>query len=142
MLRSSRSRAEEVRDPVVAAGSSRPARLARDVARRARRAWRAAARAARLAIGIPDYEVYVAHMREHHPGAPPMKPNQSFWLGCRSVGTGDCALSSSKPLTQMFAHCLNSCEKSDLFETLVVHWTLPVFRVSRRSSTRPSRAPL
>jgi len=72
MLRSSRSRAEEVRAPVVAAGSLPPARLARDVARRARRAWRAATRAARLAIGIPDYEVYVAHMREHHPGAPPM----------------------------------------------------------------------
>ena len=73
MLRSSRSRAEEVRPPVVAAGSSRPARLARDVARRARRAWWAAARAARLAIGIPDYQVYVAHMREHHPGAAPME---------------------------------------------------------------------
>ena len=72
MSRSSRSRVEEVRVPVAAAGSSRPARLARDVARRAQRAWRAAARTARLAIGIPDYEVYVAHMREHHPGAPPM----------------------------------------------------------------------
>ena len=72
MLRSSRSRVEEVRAPVVALGSSRLARLAHNVARRAQRAWRAAARAARLAIGIPDYEVYVAHMREHHPGAPPM----------------------------------------------------------------------
>ena len=72
MLRSSRSRAEEARAPVMAASSSRPARLARDVARRAQRAWRAAARAARLAIGIPDYEVYVAHMREHHRGTPPM----------------------------------------------------------------------
>ena len=72
MLRSSRSRAEEVKASVVAAGSSRPARLMHHVALRAQRAWHAAARAARLAIGIPDYEVYVAHMREHHPGAPPM----------------------------------------------------------------------
>jgi len=72
MLPSSRSRVEEVSVPVVAAGSSRSARLAHNLARRTQRAWRAAARAARLAIGIPDYEVYVAHMREHHPGAPPM----------------------------------------------------------------------
>ena len=72
MSRSSRSRVEEVGAPIAAAGSSRPASLAQNIARRARRAWRAAARAARLAIGIPDYEVYVAHMREHHPGAPPM----------------------------------------------------------------------
>ena len=72
MLRSSRSRVEAIMAPVMATGSSRPARLARDVTHRAQRAWRAAARAARLAIGIPDYEVYVAHMREHHPGAPPM----------------------------------------------------------------------
>jgi len=72
MSRSSRSRVEDVSAPVVAAGSSRPAWLAHNLARWTQRAWRAAARAARLAIGIPDYEVYVAHMREHHPGAPPM----------------------------------------------------------------------
>jgi uncharacterized short protein YbdD (DUF466 family) len=72
MLPSSRSHVDEVSAPVVTAGSSRPARLAHNVARRVQRGWRAAARAARLAIGIPDYEVYVAHMREHHPGAPPM----------------------------------------------------------------------
>ena len=72
MLRSSRSRVEAITAPVVAAGYSRPARLAREVVRRARRAWCAAARMARLAIGIPDYEVYVAHMRERHPGAPRM----------------------------------------------------------------------
>ena len=34
--------------------------------------WRWAARAARLAIGIPDYEAYVEHMRERHAGHPPM----------------------------------------------------------------------
>ena len=72
MLRSSRSRVEAITAPVVAAGYSRPARLMHNVALRAKRAWCAAARAARLAIGIPDYEVYVAHIREHHPGAPPM----------------------------------------------------------------------
>ena len=31
--------------------------------------WRAAVRTARLAIGVPDYDNYVAHMRAHHPGA-------------------------------------------------------------------------
>ena len=72
MSRSSRSRAEEVGAPVVAARRSRTARRAGDGARRAQRARRAAARVARLAIGIPDYEVYVAHMQEHHPGASPM----------------------------------------------------------------------
>ena len=30
------------------------------------------ARTARLAIGIPDYEAYVAHMRDRHAGHPPM----------------------------------------------------------------------
>lgn len=29
--------------------------------------WSNAARAARLAIGIPDYDAYAAHMRERHP---------------------------------------------------------------------------
>ena len=31
-------------------------------------AWRLAARAARLAVGVPDYERYVDHLRRHHPG--------------------------------------------------------------------------
>lgn len=29
--------------------------------------WRKAVQTARLAIGVPDYDVYVAHMRSHHP---------------------------------------------------------------------------
>jgi uncharacterized short protein YbdD (DUF466 family) len=35
-------------------------------------AWRAACAMARLAIGLPDYDAYVAHMRHAHPGATPM----------------------------------------------------------------------
>lgn len=35
-------------------------------------AWRAACGMARLAIGLPDYDAYVAHMRDAHPGTTPM----------------------------------------------------------------------
>ena len=31
------------------------------------RFWRKAVQTGRLAVGVPDYEVYVAHMRSHHP---------------------------------------------------------------------------
>lgn len=34
--------------------------------------WSSAKQAARLAIGLPDYDAYVAHVRAHHPGAEPM----------------------------------------------------------------------
>jgi len=51
---------------------SRFTSLARGVARSAQRGWHAAARAARLAIGIPDYEAYLAHLRERHPDRRPM----------------------------------------------------------------------
>lgn len=34
--------------------------------------WRAACQAARLAIGIPDYDNYVDHVRRHHPEREPM----------------------------------------------------------------------
>ena len=34
--------------------------------------FRRLAQTARLAIGIPDYESYVAHRRMHHPGEPVM----------------------------------------------------------------------
>jgi uncharacterized short protein YbdD (DUF466 family) len=57
---------------------SRSAWLAHSVARWAQRGWHAAARAARLAIGIPDYEAYVAHMRERHPGGQPMDRGSFF----------------------------------------------------------------
>ena len=31
--------------------------------------WRKAVQTGRLAIGVPDYDNYVSHMRAHHPGA-------------------------------------------------------------------------
>ena len=37
-----------------------------------RPAWRMAVRTARLAVGVPDYEAYVAHVRARHPGRTPM----------------------------------------------------------------------
>ena len=30
------------------------------------------AQAARLACGVPDYDAYVAHLREHHPDRTPL----------------------------------------------------------------------
>lgn len=29
--------------------------------------WQWAKQTARLAVGIPDYDAYLSHMREHHP---------------------------------------------------------------------------
>jgi len=40
--------------------------------------WSNAARTARLAIGIPDYEAYVEHMRSHHPQLTPMGRDAFF----------------------------------------------------------------
>jgi len=37
-----------------------------------RRAWTLAARTARLAVGVPDYDAYLAHVRLHHPDRAPM----------------------------------------------------------------------
>ena len=37
-----------------------------------REAWSVAKATARLAIGVPDYDAYVAHMRDHHADATPM----------------------------------------------------------------------
>ena len=34
--------------------------------------WRLAVSAARLAIGVPDYDNYVAHVRKNHPEQVPM----------------------------------------------------------------------
>lgn len=52
--------------------------LARRFARRLARTWRAAARIARMSIGIPDYDAYLAHLRERHPGRPPMDREAFF----------------------------------------------------------------
>jgi uncharacterized short protein YbdD (DUF466 family) len=40
--------------------------------------WSNAAQAARLAIGIPDYEAYMAHMREQHPSIQVMDRDAFF----------------------------------------------------------------
>lgn len=40
--------------------------------------WRAAAQTARLAIGIPDYDTYVEHVRRNHPERPPMSRDEFF----------------------------------------------------------------
>jgi uncharacterized short protein YbdD (DUF466 family) len=36
------------------------------------------ARAARLALGLPDYQTYVEHRRERHPGEPVMSYEEFF----------------------------------------------------------------
>ncbi len=43
-----------------------------------RRAWDLAARTARLAVGVPDYEAYVAHVRRCHGGQAPMDRDTFF----------------------------------------------------------------
>ena len=37
-----------------------------------RRGWRTLAQTARLAVGVPDYDAYVAHVSTRHPGRTPM----------------------------------------------------------------------
>jgi uncharacterized short protein YbdD (DUF466 family) len=48
---------------------------------RARRRASAAARVARRIIGVPDYERYVAHLRERHPGTEPLS-REEFQRQC------------------------------------------------------------
>ncbi len=43
-----------------------------------RTAWAWSARTARLAVGVPDYDVYLAHMRRMHPDAAPMDYSAFF----------------------------------------------------------------
>ena len=40
--------------------------------------WSNATQAARLAIGLPDYDAYVAHVRAHHPQHEPMDRDAFF----------------------------------------------------------------
>jgi uncharacterized short protein YbdD (DUF466 family) len=40
--------------------------------------WRVSAQTARLAIGIPDYDVYVAHVLRAHPDREPMTRDEFF----------------------------------------------------------------
>ena len=37
-----------------------------------REGWAKAARTARLMVGVPDYDAYLVHHREAHPGEPAM----------------------------------------------------------------------
>lgn len=52
--------------------------LRRRVAPGLRIAWRWAARTARLMVGVPDYDAYLAHLREQHPGREPMARGAFF----------------------------------------------------------------
>ena len=45
---------------------------------RFRHGWRLAVQTARLAVGIPDYDAYVAHLLRAHPGQAPM-PREEFF---------------------------------------------------------------
>jgi uncharacterized short protein YbdD (DUF466 family) len=42
------------------------------------RLWRRAVQTARLLIGVPDYDTYVEHRRQHHPGQPIMSYPEFF----------------------------------------------------------------
>ncbi len=43
-----------------------------------RAAWTWAVRTARLMVGVPDYDVYIAHMGRMHPNIVPMDPAAFF----------------------------------------------------------------
>jgi uncharacterized short protein YbdD (DUF466 family) len=43
-----------------------------------RRAWALAVQTARLIVGVPDYDVYLAHMRRLHPDKTPMSRDEFF----------------------------------------------------------------
>lgn len=40
--------------------------------------WRFLAQTGRLIVGVPDYDLYVAHMRRAHPDTPPMSREAFF----------------------------------------------------------------
>jgi uncharacterized short protein YbdD (DUF466 family) len=44
------------------------ATLLHQIRQRARRGWLRLVQTARLCCGVPDYDTYVAHLRQHHPG--------------------------------------------------------------------------
>jgi uncharacterized short protein YbdD (DUF466 family) len=48
------------------------------LAERLRELWRIAARCARLAVGVPDYDAYVAHVMARHPDVAPMTREAFF----------------------------------------------------------------
>lgn len=61
-------------DPLVAgAGSVRGSRHgAQALMTRIRHTWRWLVHAGQMLVGMPDYEVYLAHLRQHHPEREPM----------------------------------------------------------------------
>ena len=40
--------------------------------------WRAVVQTARLIVGVPDYDLYLAHMRRTHPDVAPMSREAFF----------------------------------------------------------------
>lgn len=42
------------------------------------RSWRMLVQTARLAVGVPDYDTYVAHVRARHPESTPMERDVFF----------------------------------------------------------------
>lgn len=47
-------------------------------AERLRNLWRFLVQTGRLIVGVPDYDLYVAHMQRMHPDAPPMTREAFF----------------------------------------------------------------
>ncbi|HUC63552.1 MAG TPA: YbdD/YjiX family protein [Alphaproteobacteria bacterium] len=45
---------------------------------KAKQVWRRAVETARLMVGVPDYDTYVAHRKERHPGEPIMTYEEFF----------------------------------------------------------------
>ena len=45
---------------------------------RLRALWRGVVQTARLIVGVPDYDLYVAHMRRTHPDLAPMTREAFF----------------------------------------------------------------
>ena len=43
--------------------------------------WRHLQQSFRLMVGVPDYQTYVTHMREHHPDLTPMD-DKTFYRHC------------------------------------------------------------
>lgn len=47
-------------------------------AERVRAVWRFLAQTARLIVGVPDYDLYLSHMRRTHPDTPPLSREAFF----------------------------------------------------------------
>ncbi len=56
-------------------------------AERARAVWRLLVQTGRLIVGVPDYDLYLAHMRRLHPDTPPMT-REAFFANRREARYG------------------------------------------------------